>query len=150
MSHLVTIHPQVHDPVAVAAACTRLQLPAPVQGTAQLYSGPVTGLLVHLPGWRYPAVIDTLTGALHYDNYEGRWGKPEQLHRFLQAYAVEKAKSLARQQGMLVHEQQLQDGSIKLQLRESASDDDSPQTADPPSCFSTTATSGRTAGTRTC
>lgn len=51
MSHIVTIQTKVHDPAAVAAACQRLQLPAPVQGEAQLFSGPATGLLVHLPGW---------------------------------------------------------------------------------------------------
>jgi hypothetical protein len=118
MSHIVTIQTKVHDPAAVAAACRRLQLPAAVQGTAQLFSDQATGLLVQLPGWQYPAVIDTLTGTVHYDNYGGRWGEQEQLHRFLQAYAVEKAKSVARQQGLLVSEQQLQDGSIKLQIRE--------------------------------
>ena len=58
MSHIVTIQTKVHDPAAVAAACQRLQLPAPVQGTAQLFSGQATGLLVQLPGWQYPVVID--------------------------------------------------------------------------------------------
>jgi hypothetical protein len=120
MSHIVTIQTKVHDPAAVTAACQRLNLPAPVQGTARLFSGQATGLLVHLPGWQYPAVIDTLSGTVHYDNYQGRWGEQEQLHRFLQAYAVEKAKSLARQRGFLVSEQQLQDGSIKLHIREGA------------------------------
>jgi hypothetical protein len=65
MSHLVTIQTKVHDPAAVTAACHRLRLPAPLQGTARLFSGHATGLLVQLPGWQYPAVIDTLTGAVH-------------------------------------------------------------------------------------
>ena len=60
-------------PVAVAAACQRLNLAAPVQGTVQLYSGEATGLIVQLPGWEYPAVIDTLTGTVRYDNYGGAW-----------------------------------------------------------------------------
>ena len=72
MSHIVTIQTKVHDPAAVAAACQRLQLPAPVQGTDQLFSGQATGLLVQLPGWQYPAVIDTLSGTVHYDNYGGQ------------------------------------------------------------------------------
>ena len=118
MSHIVILQTKVHDLAAVAAACQRLQLPAPVQGTAQLFSGQATGLLVHLPGWQYPAVVDTLSGTVHYDNYGERWGKQEELHRFLQAYAVERAKSLAHQRGFLVSEQQLQDGSIKLQIQE--------------------------------
>jgi hypothetical protein len=54
MSHVVTIQTKVHDPVAVAAACQRLNLPAPVQGTVHLYSGEATGLIVRLPGWQYP------------------------------------------------------------------------------------------------
>lgn len=51
-SHVVTIQTKVHDPVAVAAACPRLNLSAPVQGTARLYSGEATGLIVGLPGWQ--------------------------------------------------------------------------------------------------
>ena len=38
MSHVVQIQTEVRDPVAVAAACDRLRLAAPRQGTAKLYS----------------------------------------------------------------------------------------------------------------
>ena len=120
MSHVVTIQTKVHDPVAVAAGCQRLGLAAPVQGTAQLYSGEATGLIVQLPGWEYPAVIDTLTGVIHFDNYGGHWGDQAHLDRFLQAYAVEKARLEARKKGYQFSEQQLQDGSIKLQIQEGA------------------------------
>jgi hypothetical protein len=102
----------------VAAACARLGLPTPVQGKARLYSDEAEGLVVQLPGWTYPAVIDTLTGVIHYDNYEGRWGDQAQLGRLLQAYAVERAKLEARKKGYAFSEQQLQDGSIRLQIRE--------------------------------
>ena len=74
MSHIVTVATRVHDPVAVAAACQRLNLPAPIQGTTELFSGQATGLVVKLPGWEYPAVIDALTGTVKYDNYGGAWG----------------------------------------------------------------------------
>jgi hypothetical protein len=73
VSHIVTIETKVHDPAAVSAACQRLNLPAPTHGTAQLFSGEATGLLVQFPGWQYPAVIDTLTGAVKFDNYAGEW-----------------------------------------------------------------------------
>jgi hypothetical protein len=86
----VTIQTRIQDPAAVAAACERMGLPAPTAGTARLYSGEATGLLVQLPGWQFPAVIDPQTGAVRYDNYEGQWGEPQHLHRFLQLYAVEK------------------------------------------------------------
>ena len=59
MSHIVTIATEVRDPDAVAAACRRLGLPEPVQGTASLFEGQATGLLVRLPGWLYPVVCDT-------------------------------------------------------------------------------------------
>ena len=62
MSHIVTIRTQIRDPVALAAACARLGLAAPVQGEAELYSAKATGWIVNLPGWNYPAVIDPLTG----------------------------------------------------------------------------------------
>jgi len=73
MSHLVTIQTKIHDPAAVAAACTRMGLAAPVQGTAKLYSGQAEGLIVQLPGWQYPTVIDTLSGTVRYDNFSGNW-----------------------------------------------------------------------------
>ena len=67
------IETKVYDPAAVTGACRRLGLAEPVHGTAQLFSGEATGLLVNLPGWRYPAVIDTITGRIKYDNYQGYW-----------------------------------------------------------------------------
>jgi hypothetical protein len=73
MSHIVTVQTKVRDPAALAAACTRLGLAAPTHGTARLYSGEVTGLVVRLPGWTYPAVIDLQSGEVRYDNFEGRW-----------------------------------------------------------------------------
>ncbi len=114
MSHVVEIRTEVRDVIAVGAACQRLKLEAPVQGTAKLFSSSATGVIVKLPGWRYPAVFDTQSGQARYDNYEGRWGEKAQLDRFLQGYAVEKAKLEARKKGHTVTEQSLTDGSIKL------------------------------------
>jgi hypothetical protein len=120
VSHVVTIRTKVRDPAAVAAACARLGLPEPQRGTAKLYAGEATGLLVQLPGWVYPAVVDTDSGEVRFDNYEGRWGERAHLDRFLQLYAVEKAKLEARRKGYAVAEQQLADGSIRLQITEEA------------------------------
>jgi hypothetical protein len=116
----VTVHTQVRDPVAIAAACRRLGLEEPVQGTAELYSGTATGLLLKLPGWLYPVVISTEKATLNYDDYAGRWGDPVQLARFIQAYAVEAARLQARARGYAVSEQTLEDGSIRLQITEGA------------------------------
>lgn len=117
MSHIVQIQTQVKDPEAIRAACRRLQLPEPTQGTARLFSGEAGGWLVQLPGWQYPIVFDTARGEARYDNFAGHWGSEQELHKFLQAYACERAKLEARRQGHLVAEQVLEDGSIKLTIQ---------------------------------
>lgn len=118
MSHVVTVQTRITDPIAIAAACKRLGLTAPAHGTARLYSGEATGLLLQLPGWQYPVVIDTSTGTVKYDNYQGRWGDESCLARFMQLYTVERAKQEARNKNLIVTEQDLEDGSIRLQIME--------------------------------
>jgi hypothetical protein len=117
MSHVVQIQTQVKDAAAVRAACQRLNLPAPVQGKAKLFSGEVEGLAVQLPDWVYPVVFDTATAQAKYDNFGGRWGDQVHLDRFLQMYAVEKAKIEARKRGHQCTEQTLADGAIKLTIQ---------------------------------
>ena len=77
MSHIVTIKTEVRDAEAVKAACKRLGLDEPVQGTARLFEGEATGLLVKLPGWLYPAVVDTDTGQVQLRQLRGSVGRPE-------------------------------------------------------------------------
>ena len=114
MSHIVTIKTEVRDAEAVRAACRRLNLPEPVHGTARLFDGEATGLLVRLPGWVYPAVVSIETGQVKYDNYEGQWGDPKHLDAFVQSYAICKTTIEARKRGHSVYEQALPDGSLKL------------------------------------
>ena len=116
MSHIVVIKTQVRDPAALAAACTRLGLAAPTQGIAELFSGNASGLLVNLPGWRFPVVVDIQAGQVHYDNFNGAWGNQTELDRLLQAYAIEKARIEARKAGHAVTEAPLPDGSVKLTI----------------------------------
>jgi hypothetical protein len=104
--------------VAVAAACQRLGLGAPQQGTTSLFSGEATGLIVQLPDWAYPVVVDTLTGTVRYDNFNGVWGDSAHLNRFLQSYACEKTRLEAHKRGHTVTEQALEDGSIRLRVAE--------------------------------
>jgi hypothetical protein len=117
MSHIVNIQTRLRDVTALAAACRRLGLYEPVQGTAQLYSARASGLLVRLPGWTYPAVVDVASGTVAYDNFGGAWGEQRELDKLLQAYALEKAKIEAHRAGHSVTEQALADGSIKLTIR---------------------------------
>jgi len=117
MSHVVQIQTEVRDAEALKLACLRLGLTQPVTGTARLFTEEATGEAVHLPGWRYPAVFDVISGQVKYDNYQGCWGDPKELDRLLQAYAVEKARLEARRKGYLVTEQPMADGSIRLTVR---------------------------------
>ena len=117
MSHIVSIKTEIRDPTALSAACRRLGLDQPVQGTARLFASEAEGLIVNLPDWRYPVVIDTDARQVYYDNYSGQWGSQSQLDRLLQAYTVEKAKLEARRAGHTVTEQPLSDGSIKLTIQ---------------------------------
>ncbi|MSQ96786.1 MAG: DUF1257 domain-containing protein [Gemmataceae bacterium] len=118
MSHVVAIRTKAQDPSAIAAACARLNLAPPAQGTAELFSGKATGLIVQLPGWQYPVVIETESGVVHYDNFGGAWGSQRELDRLLQFYAIEKCRLEARKQGHHVTETALEDGSVKLQIVE--------------------------------
>lgn len=117
MSHIVTIKTECRDPAAIRAACDRLKLPAPVQGKTKLFSNEVEGLAVKLPDWIYPAVCDTSSGQVNFDNFGGRWGDQKHLDSFLQAYAVEKVKIESRKKGHLVMENAQADGSIKLTVQ---------------------------------
>jgi len=117
VSHVVEIQTQVKDAAAVRAACQRLKLEQPSHGTAKLFSGEATGLIVKLSDWKYPIVFDTGSGEAKFDNYNGHWGDQKQLDRFLQIYAVEATKVQAHKQGHSVTEQNLADGSIKLTVQ---------------------------------
>ena len=117
MSHIVSIKTRVTDTAALSAACRRLGLADPEQGTATLFSTQATGLIVKLPGWTYPAIVDTKSGEVKFDTYNGHWGREEELHKLLQGYAVEKTRIEARRMGHTLTEQRLVDGSIKLTVQ---------------------------------
>ena len=112
MSHIVTITIEVRDLAALSAACRRLNLPAPVQGTHDVFGQIVEGHGVQLPDWDYLVVFNLGTGKGVYDNYGGKWGKQEHLDSFMQAYGVEKTKLELRRKGYRPTEQTRADGSI--------------------------------------
>ena len=117
MSHIVSIRTQVRDPIAIRSACSRLHLAEPVYGTAKLFASIKTGWVVVLPNWTYPVVCNVESGTVEFDNYQERWGKQAELDRFLQAYAIEKAKLEARKAGHSVREKALDDGSVRLTVQ---------------------------------
>jgi hypothetical protein len=118
MSHIVTIKAEVRDHAPISVACRRLQPAPPLVGTVRRFSDQATGLVVRLPDWTDPVVIDTNAGQVHYDNYGWECGDQARPDRLLQMYAVEKARIEARKKGHQVTEQTLADGSIKLTIRD--------------------------------
>ena len=60
MSHTATIDIDVQDASVVIKAAERLGYDVKAQGEVRLYDGTVArGIVVQLPEWKYPIVIDT-------------------------------------------------------------------------------------------
>lgn len=116
MSHIVQIKTEVRDLDALQSACRRLGLDAAVSGKHRVYAVDREGYAVRLPNWSFPVVCNLETGAVDFDNYNGSWGKQEELDKFLQAYAVEKAILEAQRMGYSLYETTLADGSIELNI----------------------------------
>ena len=116
MSHIVQIKTECRDLEALKGACRRLKLAEPVHGKYSVFSVSREGYGVRLPNWNYPVVVNIETGAVDFDNYNGSWGKQEELDKLLQAYAVEKAVLEAQRNGYSLYETVLPDGSIELNI----------------------------------
>jgi len=122
MSHITTIKDiLLKDLQVLTKATNRLKLEPPVihqqEQDYKLYqTEPIKGIAsVKLPQWNYPIVVSK-SGEIHYDNYEGRWGDIAHLNSLKQAYGIEKAKKLAKNQGYMTREHQKEDGVVVLEL----------------------------------
>jgi len=107
MSHTSTVKTMLKDELAIRKACQRLGLTVPIQGVVKLYSTRESGLLVQLPGWKFPIAINLETGVAMYDNYEGVWGKIAELDKFTQAYSQQVAMMQLGADGYTVDESTL-------------------------------------------
>ncbi len=115
MSHVVNLKVMVKNPSVLLDVARQHGFKVEEGKTVRFYSGERTGLSVQLPGWRYPVVVDD-EGAVHYDNYNGRWGNIQELHRLMQDYAVEVVKQEALLQGATVFESTQEDGTVVLRV----------------------------------
>jgi len=117
MSHTMNIEVEMHDIQALKLACRRLGLTLQEQGKVKFYDGTIAeGILVHLPGWKYPICIKG-NGQVAYDNYNGKWGKEEELNKLHAYYGLEKAKIEARKKGYSVYETRDTTGELVLKIR---------------------------------
>lgn len=116
--HTVTIKTEVKHLPSIVRALERLKFPDATRGTQRFYDGTEKeGVLLHLPGWNYPAVIDTDTGEVFADNFEGQWGDIAHLNKFLQAYAAEVTIDQAQRQGYAYTQHALEDGSLQIRVQ---------------------------------
>jgi hypothetical protein len=83
MPYIVTT---VHDPVALAATCRRLGLPAPQEGCLPLGPLEASGWVVRLPGLHAPLAFDTLTGRVGYHPRDNAFGPYRRIVRFVLRY----------------------------------------------------------------
>jgi hypothetical protein len=114
MSHTMNISIELHDRAALEAACQRLGLTMK-EGRHKLYSTIEEGIAISLPKWNYPIVVKS-DGTVAYDNYNGNWGRIEELNKLKAFYGLEKAKAEARKKGYSVYET-FNDRTQEIELR---------------------------------
>lgn len=114
MSHTMNIAIDMRDRAALKAACDRLAIHYS-EGQHRLYNTTRTGFGVYLPGWNFPVVVND-DGTVDLDNYGGRWGKMEALHKLQAYYGAAKATAEARKLGHEVYEYQDQNGDLRLRV----------------------------------
>lgn len=76
----------IHDPIALAATCRRLNLSAPEEGCIHLADQEAFGWIIRLPGVRFPIVCDTLTGFVTYHPYDNVFHRYRCIARFIFRY----------------------------------------------------------------
>ena len=102
MSHTVTVKTDLKDKSVIVSVCKKLGLEITQEG-GRLFGGQESGMGIKLPGWQYPIVVKE-DGSVAYDNYNGRWGAEEELHKLTANYGAEKARIEAARMGYEVHE----------------------------------------------
>ena len=104
MSHTVTLKLQLSDPKCLTLACRALSLPHQTgRQSVRMFSGNTVeaDFTLQLPGWRYPVGINTQTGEVSLDNFNGHWGDMKELHRLAQEYALQVAEQEPSVQDLL-------------------------------------------------
>ena len=86
-------------------------------GTFALFDGAeVVGHGFQLDGWSYPLVVNTETGELSYDNYNGCWGKQEHLDKLMHGYSQAVMEQEAYLAGHAIERETLEDGQVRLTI----------------------------------
>ncbi len=117
MSHIATVKVKLKDLPLLAEVCGQLGVPCDLgQQDVKLYSTTVkAGASFKLKGWSYPVAV-LPDGTVQFDNYNGRWGDPKQLHKVLRRYSERMTYRQAQRMGMAVRREERQDGTVVLRL----------------------------------
>lgn len=119
MSHKTTLKVEHTDTDILEKAAQSLNLEC-TSGNhkVQLYQGPVdANFSVQLPGWKYRVAVTDK--GYTYDNYNGSWGKIEELHKFSRQYNIEMATEEMETAGLYCEDQEVQEnGDVYLYFSE--------------------------------
>ena len=115
MSHIIKLRVQVKQPALLAEVARARGLRVEEDTTVNFYSGTRSGLAVHLPGWKYPVVVDG-EGNLFYDNYGGVWGDIAHLNGLVQDYVAAVVEAEARSAGQYAWREERADGTLVIRV----------------------------------
>lgn len=80
----------VRNPVALAATCREEGINPPKQQSVRLDAKRLSGLVIYLPGMRFPVVVDVRTGLIFYHRLDNAFQPYALLMRFIyRFYAVQ-------------------------------------------------------------
>ena len=120
MSHTATVKTELRSRQMIQRAAKAMKLECSVGDFTQtFYQGtPQKGdVLVKLPGWSYPVLINTKTAEVHFDNFNGIWGEAARLDDLIQEYSLLTAEDELQQfvlEGWTITRQKQPNGDVQL------------------------------------
>jgi hypothetical protein len=119
MSHIVTVKTQFKDMAVLAKTCIRLGIPGKFgqKIREKIFQTEAEGVACFkLPGWQFPVVVSE-DGKIRFDNYQGAWGKQEELNKLTKEYAKDFSVGHLQRQGYRVESERVEnDGSLVVTL----------------------------------
>lgn len=115
MSQTLVCKTQIKNRERLEGVLRELGVPHEYAAEFRMFDGETikNALLFTPEGWRHQVAVP-VNGNLRYDNYEGHWGKEEELDKILQAYSVAELRHQAQLEGYIVTETKLDNGDIEL------------------------------------
>ena len=95
----------MRNPVALAATCREDGINPPRQQSVRLDARRMPGLVVYLPGMRFPVVVDVGTGLVFYHRVDNAFQPYAMLMRFIHRFYAMQAR-LMRTENRAVETQQ--------------------------------------------